>query len=87
MRGLRRHLPTKCLLVSVLPQNNEALRDIPHHTHILIATGERMFRRWQYKNLLETGYVDIIQTDLSRAGSFSECWKVVAMGEMYAERS
>jgi galactonate dehydratase len=67
----------------VLPQNNEALREIAHHTSTPIATGERMFSRWEFKNLLEDGYVDIIQPDLSHAGGISECKKIAAMAEAY----
>lgn len=67
----------------VLPQNNEALREIARHTSIPIATGERMFSRWDFKNLLEDGYVDIIQPDLSHAGGISECKKISAMAEAY----
>ena len=43
----------------VLSQNNEAMRDIRQATCTPIATGERMFSRWEFKNLLEAGYVDI----------------------------
>ena len=67
----------------VLPQNNEALREIALHTSTPIATGERMFSRWEFKNLLEAGYVDIIQPDLSHAGGISECKKIAAMAEAY----
>ncbi len=67
----------------VLPQNNEALREIAHHTSIPIATGERMFSRWDFKNLLIDGYVDIIQPDLSHAGGISECRKIAAMAEAF----
>jgi galactonate dehydratase len=67
----------------VLPQNNEALREIANHTSTPIATGERMFSRWEFKNLLEAGYVDIIQPDLSHAGGISECKKIAAMAEAY----
>lgn len=67
----------------VLPENNEALRDIAHHTHIPIATGERMFSRWDFKTLLADGYVDIIQPDLSHAGGITECKKIFAMAEAY----
>ena len=67
----------------VLPENNEALREIAHHTNIPIATGERMFSRWDFKNLLEEGYVDIIQPDLSHAGGITECKKIFAMAEAY----
>ncbi len=67
----------------VLPQNNEALREIALHTSTPIATGERMFSRWEFKNLLEAGYADIIQPDLSHAGGISECKKIAAMAEAY----
>lgn len=67
----------------VLPQNNEALREIARSFSIPIATGERMFSRWEFKNLLQDGYVDIIQPDLSHAGGISECKKISAMAEAY----
>ncbi|MCF8568395.1 galactonate dehydratase [Alicyclobacillus tolerans] len=67
----------------VLPENNEALREIANHTSTPIATGERMYSRWDFKNLLEDGYVDIIQPDLSHAGGISEVKKIAAMAEAY----
>jgi len=67
----------------VLSQNNEALREVANNTSTPIATGERMFSRWDFKNLLEAGYVDIIQPDLSHAGGISECKKIAAMAEAY----
>ncbi|KHF39576.1 galactonate dehydratase [Halalkalibacter okhensis] len=67
----------------VLPENNEALREIAQHTHIPIATGERMFSRWDFKGLLTDGYVDIIQPDLSHAGGITECKKIASMAEAY----
>ncbi|MNO19121.1 D-galactonate dehydratase [compost metagenome] len=67
----------------VLPENNEALREIANHTSTPIATGERMFSRWNFKSLLEDGYVDIIQPDLSHAGGITECKKIFAMAEAY----
>ena len=67
----------------VLPQNNEALREIARTTTTPIATGERMFSRWDFKDLLQDGYVDIIQPDLSHAGGISECKKIAAMAEAF----
>jgi galactonate dehydratase len=67
----------------VLPENNEALREIAAHTATPIATGERMFSRWDFKRLLQDGYVDIIQPDLSHAGGITECKKIAAMAEAY----
>lgn len=67
----------------VLPENNEALREIANQTSIPIATGERMYSRWDYKKLLADGYVDIIQPDLSHAGGITECKKIASMAEAY----
>ena len=67
----------------VLPQNNEALRDIARNTSTPIATGERMFSRWDFKRDLANGYIDVIQPDLSHAGGISECKKIAAMAEAY----
>lgn len=67
----------------VLPENNEALREISQHVSIPIATGERMFSRWQFKSLLQEGYVDIIQPDLSHAGGITECKKIISMAEAF----
>ncbi|PYZ95595.1 galactonate dehydratase [Alteribacter lacisalsi] len=67
----------------VLPENNEALAEIARHTSIPIATGERMYSRWDFKPLFEQGYADIIQPDLSHAGGITECRKIAAMAEAY----
>lgn len=67
----------------VLPENNEALREIAAHTNIPIAVGERMFSRWDFKKALSEGYIDIIQPDVSHAGGITECKKIAAMAEAY----
>ncbi|UOQ70010.1 galactonate dehydratase [Hymenobacter cellulosilyticus] len=67
----------------VLAENNEALREIARHTSIPIATGERMFSRWDFKQLLIDGYADIIQPDLSHAGGITECKKIISMAEAF----
>lgn len=67
----------------VLAENNEALREIAKHTTIPIATGERMFSRWDFKQILTEGYVDIIQPDLSHAGGITECKKIATMAEAF----
>lgn len=67
----------------VLPENNEALAEITKHTHIPIATGERMYSRWDFKPLFEAGYADIIQPDLSHAGGITEVKKIASMAEAY----
>ena len=67
----------------VVPENNEALREIARHTCVPLATGERMFSRWDFKRVLMDGYVDIIQPDLSHAGGITECKKILSMAEAF----
>jgi len=67
----------------VLSENNEVLKDLKNSTHIPIATGERMYSRWDFKKILQEGVVDIIQPDLSHAGGITECHKIASMAEAY----
>ncbi|WP_282943599.1 galactonate dehydratase [Paenibacillus sp. RC67] len=67
----------------VLPENNEALKEIAKYTSAPIATGERMYTRWGFKELLQQGIVDIIQPDVSHAGGILETRKIAAMAEAY----
>ncbi len=67
----------------VLPMHNEALLDLKRSTSIPIATGERMYSRWDFKAILEAGSVDIIQPDVSHAGGISEVVRIAAMAEAY----
>ncbi len=67
----------------VLSENNDALEHIYSYTSIPIATGERLFSRWDFKTILHRGLVDIIQPDLSHAGGISEVRRIAAMAEAY----
>ncbi len=67
----------------VLCENYEAFAEIAACTTIPIATGERLFTRWDFKKIFEQGVVNIIQPDLSHAGGILECRKISAMAEAY----
>ncbi|WP_136468314.1 galactonate dehydratase [Flagellimonas onchidii] len=67
----------------VLSENNDSLTHIYSHTSIPIAMGERMYSRWDFKEILQRGVVDIIQPDLSHAGGISEVRRIAAMAEAY----
>ncbi|RDZ58507.1 galactonate dehydratase, partial [Haloferax sp. Atlit-12N] len=67
----------------VLPEHNDALPDIAAQTSTPIATGERMYSRWDYKHVFEDQSVDVIQPDLSHAGGITEVKKIAAMAEAY----
>lgn len=67
----------------VLSEHIEEMLEIRRHCNIPIATGERIFSRYDFKRLLESGAADIIQPDLSHAGGITECRKIAAMAEAY----
>jgi galactonate dehydratase len=67
----------------VLPEHNDALPEVAQHTTTPIATGERMYSRWDFKEVFEQGVVDVIQPDLSHAGGITEVKKIASMAEAY----
>ena len=67
----------------VLCENMEDFREIAAACNIPIATGERLFSRWDFKRLFHAGGVDIVQPDLSHAGGITEVVKIAAMAEAY----
>ncbi|MBC8838329.1 D-galactonate dehydratase, partial [Escherichia coli] len=44
----------------LLPEHNDALREVARDCAVPLATGERLFTRWQFKELLQEGVVDIV---------------------------
>lgn len=67
----------------VLSEHPEAFPILQQYSSAPIATGERMYSRWDFKKLLELGAVDILQPDLSHAGGISEVKKIASMAEAY----
>ncbi len=67
----------------VLCENMESFREIAAACNVPIATGERLFTKYDFKRLFQAGGVDIIQPDCSHAGGISEVRKIAAMAEAY----
>lgn len=67
----------------VLSEQTATFADLAARTRVPIATGERMFSRWDFRPVLEAGGVDIVQPDLSHAGGITEVYKIAAMAETY----
>jgi galactonate dehydratase len=67
----------------VLAEQAEYYPRLAAQTHIPIATGERMYSRFEFKRVLEAGGLAILQPDLSHAGGITECVKIAAMAEAY----
>jgi galactonate dehydratase len=67
----------------VLPENVDALATVARSTSIPIATGERLFTKWGFREVLERQAAAILQPDLSHAGGILEVRKIAAMAEVY----
>ncbi|MFO7826370.1 MAG: enolase C-terminal domain-like protein, partial [Cyclobacterium sp.] len=64
-------------------QNVDVLVDIARSTHLPIATGERIFTKWGFRELLEKGAAGILQPDLCHAGGLTEGRLIAGMAEAY----
>lgn len=64
-------------------QNVDAMAEIARGTHLPIATGERVFTKWGFRELLEKQAASILQPDLCHAGGISEVRLIAGMAEAY----
>ncbi|QIB73909.1 galactonate dehydratase [Halogeometricum borinquense] len=67
----------------LLPEHSDQLANVAAHSTVPIATGERMYSRWDFKPLFEDGAVDVIQPNVSHAGGISEVRRIASMAEAY----
>ncbi len=67
----------------VPPEDIDAMADVRHSTSTPIATGENLYMRWGYRELLDKGAVDIIQPDLQKTGGLSEGRKIANLAQTY----
>ncbi len=67
----------------VLAENYEYYRILADNSDLLIAAGERMYSRYDFKRVLEARGIFILQPDLSHAGGITECMKIAALCEAY----
>ena len=66
-----------------LPENVDCMVNIARSTTVPIASGERLFGKWQYRELLEKQAVSVVQPDLCHCGGIFEGRKIAAMAELY----
>ena len=62
-------------------QNVDIMAELAHQTHIPIATGERIFTKWGFREILEKGAASILQPDLCHAGGIFEGRLIAGMAE------
>ena len=88
--------PTSLLLIKALepyqpffyeevvqPLNIEVMAELAKKTHIPLATGERIFTKWGFKDILEKRAATILQPDVCYAGGITELRLIAGMAEAY----
>jgi galactonate dehydratase len=67
----------------VLSEHLECIPELAALSPAPIALGERLYSRFDFKRVLQTGGVDILQPDPSHSGGITETRKIAAMAEAY----
>jgi len=67
----------------VLPDQNESLERLTPAVGVPVATGQRMYSRWDFKRGLGNDADAIVQPGISHAGGISEVKRIAAMAEAY----
>ena len=67
----------------VQAQNHDVMAEIARGTHLPIATGERVFTKWGFREVLEKKAATILQPDLCHAGGITEVRLIAGMAEAY----
>jgi galactonate dehydratase len=63
--------------------NVDIMAELARKTHIPIATGERIFTKWGFKEILEKRAATILQPDVCYAGGITELKIIAGMAEAY----
>ncbi|MGV9787401.1 galactonate dehydratase [Streptomyces sp. NPDC003435] len=66
----------------LLPELTSQYRDFTASTSIPVATGERLYSRWDFDPVLRSG-IALAQPDLSHAGGISEVRRIAAQAEVH----
>jgi galactonate dehydratase len=64
-------------------QNHDIMAEIARGTHLPIATGERVFTKWGFREVLEKRAATILQPDLCHAGGITEVRLIAGIAEAY----
>ena len=65
------------------PENIDAMADLRHQLDVPLATGEMLYTKFEFRDLLVRGAADIIQPDICCAGGLMEQKKIAAMAEAF----
>ncbi len=67
----------------ILPDEIDNLAKLAAETSIPIALGENHYTKWEFKELMERGAVEIVQADPGKCGGVTEWIKIAAIADAY----
>jgi L-alanine-DL-glutamate epimerase-like enolase superfamily enzyme len=67
----------------VHPMNTDAMAKVARNTSIPLASGERSYTRWGYREMLEKQSLAVVQPDLCLAGGITEGKKICDYANLY----
>lgn len=67
----------------VPPENYDAMREVKRSSSTPICSGENLYLRHGFRDLIEKQAVDIIMPDIPKCGGLSECRKIANLAELY----
>jgi len=65
------------------PENNEAMRHLTSQTRTPICTGENLYTRYGFRELVENQGADILSPDLAKAGGLLEGRRIADLADLY----
>ena len=61
----------------------DVMAELARQTHVPVATGERIFTKWGFREVLEKRAATIVQPDVCYAGGITELRLIAGMAESY----
>ena len=77
------HVNIAWLEEPILWDNIDALKALSDAVSVPISTGEQLYGRWDFRPLIESSAVRIIQPDICHAGGITELRKIASAAETY----
>jgi galactonate dehydratase len=68
---------------AIRPENMDAMAELRRRVQIPIATGEELYTKYQFQQLMTLGGADIVQPDICLAGGMLEQKKIAAIAESH----
>jgi len=67
----------------ILIDEIDSLTKLADETSIPIAVGENHYTKWEFKELMQRGAVEIVQADIGKCGGVTEFIKIATMADAY----